>query len=366
VSIAERLRYARERTGLTLRQVAERTGIGESSLSEFENGKREPRLSQLHALAQVYRRSLAFLLGEGSIPREVVLWRQRPEPAVVGEIETTFLRFCEQYHNLEVWCGERSACALPKAEGSAESFSYREAERLAYRVQSELRLGDRPGRSLFHVLEEVCAVKLFHLSFQPTGPAASTVSAAFGPAILLNANNVRWRRNFDLAHELFHVLTWDIFRTETESTSASEREEKLATCFASHLLMPTDATRVAINDAVTGDAISFTDLSAVARQFDVSVDALLWRIHFLFRREEEDTRRDIERYNERARLFDERERDQPPTRPRRYVALAVKALRNGEFSIGKFAEYLGISRNEALRFAEQEAGDDEEVALPPA
>jgi Zn-dependent peptidase ImmA (M78 family) len=349
-----------------LGQVEERTGIGESSLSEYENGKREPRLSQLQALAEAYRRSIAFFLVEGDIPREIVLWRKQPDPAVAADIETQFLKLCEQYHNLEVWCADRRPCVLPAAQGDASSFGYREAEELAYRVQGELRLGDRPGGSLFPVLEEVCGVKLFHLAFEPSGTAASTVSETFGPAVLLNTGNVPGRRNFDLAHELFHLLTWAIFRDGDDSVVASEHEEKLATCFAAHLLMPTEPTRLAIERVRKDRSIPTSDLFSIARQFDVSVEALLWRIHLMYNRSEEETRRDIGRWTEVAPSVEDRERDRPPPRPARFVALAVKAFRRGEISQGKFAEYLGISRREAQRYVEQEALVDEEVSLPPA
>ncbi len=363
--IGERLRYARERAGLTLRQVVERTRIGESSLSEYENGKREPRLSQLQALADVYRRSIAFFLGEGDVAREIVLWRKQPDPNTAADVESEFLRLCEQYHNLEVWCADRRPGLLPYVQGDPASFGYPDAERLAYRVQGELRLGDRPGRSLFTVLEELCGVKLFYLSFQPSGTAASTVSATYGPAVLLNTENVRWRRNFDLAHELFHLLTWQIFRDGTDSAVASDREEKLATCFASHLLMPAEATRLAIDEVSKNGNVSFSDLYDIARQFDVSVEALFWRLHFLYNRGE-NTPKDIERYNAVASAYEDREQDTPPTRPKRFVALAVKAFRSGEMSQGKLAEYLGISRRDALRYAGREALADEKVTLPPA
>jgi XRE family transcriptional regulator, fatty acid utilization regulator len=368
VTIADRLKYARHRSGLTLRQVVARTEIGESSLSEFENGKREPRLSQLQNLAEVYRRQIGFFLGEGEIPREVVLWRERPAPEIAVEIEAEFLKLCQQYQNLEAWTTDHGSCELPKTTGSPESFGYREAEKLAYDVQSELRLGDRPGRSLFPILEEVCGVKLFHLPFEPTGTAASTVSESFGAAVLLNRNNVRWRRNFDLAHELFHLLTWDIFRyaEDCDNNLASEKEEKLANCFASHLLMPADATQIAVNEVAKDGKISFLDLFDIARQFDVSGDALLWRLHSLFRREKQDTERDIERYRAASKSWEDREHDQPPERPARFVALVVKAFRNGEMSQGKVAEYLGISRRDAARIAEQEALDDEEITISAA
>jgi len=42
MNLNERLRYAREQAGLTLKEVESRTDIGFSSLSEYENGRREP------------------------------------------------------------------------------------------------------------------------------------------------------------------------------------------------------------------------------------------------------------------------------------------------------------------------------------
>jgi len=368
MTLSERLKHARRKAGITLREIEERTGIGQSSLSEYEAGKRAPRLAQLQALAEVYRRSISFFLAEGEPAPEVVLWRKRPDDAVAADIEGKFLRLCEQYHNLEVWCVERRPCELPVASGSAADFDYRDAERLAYEVRAKLKLGDRPGQSLLPVLEEVCGVKLFHLSFEPSGTAASTVSESFGSAVLLNANNVRWRRNFDLAHELFHLLTWNVFRTQDNDDGivASEREEKLATCFASNLLMPADVTGLAVNDAIKDDKIGFDDLFAIARQFDVSVEALLWRIHFLYRCDEADTRKDIERYKLFAAAWEDREQDTPTERPARFVALAIKAFRRGQLSQGRFAEYIGITRREAMKFAGQEAPTDEEVAIPSA
>jgi Zn-dependent peptidase ImmA (M78 family) len=326
----------------------------------------------LQVLARAYCRSIAFFLSEGELPREVVLWRERPREAA-GEIEAQFLRLCEQYHNLEMWCNERMAARLPPAQGDAQGFGYVQAEMLAKRVHDDLQLGDRPGQVLLRVLEEVCGIKVFHLAFEPTGTAASTMSGTFGAAILLNSASVRWRRNFDSAHELFHLLTWGIFRPanapDSTGIEAPKPEEKLAQCFAGNLLMPTDAVRIAIDSRTKDRKITFEALYDVAREFDVSVDALLWRTHFLGGRGPEDadkTKRDIERAKAYASLFEERDRGVTETYPGRYHALAVKALRRGEISIGRFAEYLGISRQEAMTYIEQEIADDEEVQVTPA
>lgn len=369
MSVSRRLKHARQQAGLTGAQVGERTGVGPSSLSDFENDNREPSLSQLTALARVYNVSLSFLLDEGEIPREAVLWRERPaEPA---ELETRFLQLCRQYHNLETWCNERATSCLPSADGTPQRFEYPHAEKLAKDVRDKLQLGDRPAWGLLHALEELCAVKVFHLPFEPTGTAASTWSDTFGAAVLLNSANARWRRNHDLAHELFHLLTWNIFRAPADSQSCTpgEEEEKLATCFAVNLLMPADATKSALTEHIKDNALRFDKLFDIAREFDVSVESLLWRIHFLYRKQEHKsiTEKDIQNAKELAPTFEEREESEPRAFPGRYHALAVKALRGGEMSIGRFAEYLDISRQQAMkRYVEQEIADREEVQVSPA
>jgi Zn-dependent peptidase ImmA (M78 family) len=286
------------------------------------------------------------------------------------ETEVRFLRLCEQYHNLEMWCDERVPTRLPSAKGDAAHYGYIEAEELAKRVRQELQLGDRPGQCLLGVLEEVCGVKVFHLEFEPSGAAASAVSDTFGAAVLLNGKNARWRRNHDLAHELFHLLTWSVFHPAVgASPIAGEPEEKFATCFAVNLLMPSDPFRTAVNSRLRDGKITFESLYDVAREFDVSVESVLWRIHFLNNRGSagsNKTKEYIERAKLLAPLLEEREDRKPHPWPARYHALAIKALRRGELAIGRFAEYLNISRHEAMRFVEQEAPDSEEVQVTPA
>ena len=374
MNIGERLRYARERARLTGAQIRERAGIGESSLSEFENGKREPSLSQLRTLARAYGRSVSFFLSEGPIPTEIVLWREQPA-AGAGEIEVEFLRLCEQYHNLEIWTKEKSPIRLPIAGGDVDKgrFGYPQAEELAKTFRRELQLGDRPAHALLNALEEICGVKVFHLEFRPTGTAASTFSETFGPAILLNSDNCRWRRNHDLAHELFHLLTWRLFREGGKSDASpaepTEKEEKLATCFASHLLMPAEPLRTAVNARMNEGKVRFEDLFDIAREFDVSVESLLWHLHFIFGRsnaQADKTREEIARATNLAPMFEDRSQAPVPSRPARFHALAIKALRRGEISVGRCAEYLGISRQQAMKYVEQEATDDEEIQVAPA
>lgn len=51
-SIGERVRTRREQLGLKQRDLAKKAGIGESTLSRIETGKREPQMRSLVALAK--------------------------------------------------------------------------------------------------------------------------------------------------------------------------------------------------------------------------------------------------------------------------------------------------------------------------
>ncbi|MFB3904928.1 MAG: helix-turn-helix domain-containing protein [Acidobacteriota bacterium] len=367
----DRLRETRESLHLTASKVAELSGLGASSISEFENGRRIPSLAQLQKLANIYHRSISFFLEEGPVRREVVLWRERPEPSVAAEIEAQFLKFCRQYRNLETWCDERLKVRLPIAEGIPSRFTYRQASALAKQVRDELQLGDRPAQVLLTVLEEVCGVKVIYRDFEPSGAAASTYSDEFGPAVLLNASNTRWRRNFDLAHEVFHLVTWEVFHSAEENgaVEVDPVEEKFAGTFASALLMPDEPLRSAISEHSRDGKLPFEEIFDIARQFDVSAGALLWRLHSLYRTPDQEdlTRENVEQARRLAPLFDKRSTEEPPERPSRYCALAFRALKKGALSAGRFAEYMGVSRQEAMRVVEQQGEEHAgEICLPPA
>lgn len=62
-AVGPRLRLLRERRGLTLTAVAQRTGISKSTLSRLESGQRKPSLELLLPLAETYHLPLDELVG---------------------------------------------------------------------------------------------------------------------------------------------------------------------------------------------------------------------------------------------------------------------------------------------------------------
>ena len=64
VTLGQRIRHFRSAAGLTLDQLGERVGVAGSQLSLMENGRREPRITLLAAIAEALGVALADLLEE--------------------------------------------------------------------------------------------------------------------------------------------------------------------------------------------------------------------------------------------------------------------------------------------------------------
>lgn len=72
-AVGRRLRSARETLGLTQEDVAGALGIQRTSVIAMESGKRNVSALELRRLARLYRRSVAWILGE------------QPDPDLVGD-----------------------------------------------------------------------------------------------------------------------------------------------------------------------------------------------------------------------------------------------------------------------------------------
>jgi len=366
MDIGARLRAARDAIGYTIEKVSQESEIGQSSISDFENSKREPRFSQLSKLADVYKRRIEFFLTDKPIIERVMLWRDKPQGGEeIKSTEGEFYQLCQQYRDLEILTDEVKEPKLPVPDiMEPEGFDYDQAELFAKEVQEKFRLGDVPIASLKQILEEMYYVKIFYLDF--SGSAISAVSQEFGPAILLNWRNKQWRRSYDLAHELFHILTWDVFRAK--SKSETQDEDKLANAFASRLLMPQesvkDRVKACAND--TGQ-ISLNKLDDIAREFDVSLVALTYRIASIYRFKKEDTAKYIDSVQKYLACTKPRPSYEPVKLPERYCDLALRALREGRLSLMQFSRYMGISYRKAQEYlADDEDFTDEKVSISVA
>ena len=184
-----------------------------------------------------------------------------------------------------------------------------------------------------------------------------------------NSKNKQWRRSFDLAHELFHILTWKVFRTQCdEKFVPNKNEERLANAFASRLLMPADSIKNKVEANLNDQRqITFDKLEDIARQFDVSLEALTYRIASIYHFKKDSTKKYIDAIQKYMRSIESRISRESDPLPERYCELAQRALREAKISLIQFAKYMGIGYKEAQQYImdEQEITDEKiEVYTP--
>ncbi len=105
----------------------------------------------------------------------------------------------------------------------------------------------------------------------------------------------------------------------------------------------------------------------IAREFDVSLEALLYRVASIHRFRKEDTERYVNAAKQYLKLLKPRTSYKPNKLPERYCDLAQRALREGKLSLMQFAKYMDISYRKAQDYImEDEDFTDEKISIPVA
>ncbi len=372
--LANLLKRERESLDFTLKEVSEKLGFNNyQTLSSIEAGEREVKAWELAKLAKIYGRDIEYFLNLDVPQKEVrILWR-RPETSPQKTIiERQFISICERYQNLLKLLGEPdvsktgSKINIDKHELLTQD-AFKCVENLAFKYASILNLGLRPACSLSKILEEEMGIKIIFLPMDDDISGGSTIDEDFGMAVLINANDAPWRRNFDLTHEFFHLITWEDFDPEEiyqDNTKGKSRVEQLADVFAASLLIPEKEVRDAFEKKTGKDSISYLNLVDIARDFDVSIEALLWRLVNLDLLRKEGIQEELEKGI--IRDIDKKQRNtdwaeiEKPYLSTKYILLAIKAFFLEKISKGKLAEYVGENYSAIPSFLKRYGYDENE------
>ncbi len=94
--LGPRLRNARQKALLTVREAADRIGVGHSAIVRYEQGDVVPPLDRLIALANIYQVSLVGLLIADSALLPVLTMLERSDPAQIKQFTTLVQQAIEQ------------------------------------------------------------------------------------------------------------------------------------------------------------------------------------------------------------------------------------------------------------------------------
>lgn len=357
-ALAARLKSARESVGLSLTEASRRLGFPNyQTLSKIEEGGRIVKAAELSMFARAYYSSVNQLLGiQEARPPAIFLWRSEGKNEERLEAESRISKHCTHYVSIEKTLGLPQSAGFPRLVKGREMIrTDGDVDDVASKACNLLNLGKRPACSLAKVLEQEYGVKLLYLPLSDAGSAASIVHPDWGAVITINSDEAPWRRAYDLGHELFHLLTWEVVMPEEKENASLHGDlEKKANRFASTLLLPDSEIQSELHKLLSrSHSISFSDLVDLAREFGVSTKALLYRManlrFFTWERADE-----LAKNEELSTLDKTRRRADWGQQPRseRFDFLAVQCLRKGFISRGKFAEMVEIDRSDIDSFIE--------------
>lgn len=276
--IGQRLKALRDTRGLDQEAVRAILGVGSRQIiSQIETGERRVSGEELTRLVDGLGVDLDYftdplrLVGkEGAFS-----WRQSNGARdALAAYQERAGRWLAAYRYL---ASVAEAAPLRQSLRLERTASYAEAATAGERLSVMLELGDVPATRLAAAMEERFGILVLAVD-APPGISGAACRLPELDAVLINRREAPGRRHFDLAHELFHLLTWDTMPPEPiEDVDAKGPVERLANSFASALLMPRRLIEGGWRAAGSVQGLA-TMLNERADALQVTALALKWRL----------------------------------------------------------------------------------------
>lgn len=341
--LGSRVRSARDSAGLTQDEVASQLGFSDrQTVSDIETGRRMLKAEELLRLCELTGRDSDYFLDPLNVTGEAEFcWRlNRQSPAnPLSDFEEQsgkwvgLLRWLKDQRE-----GQRKS-ALKYALRISERSSFEHATALGEQFVEDLKLGNFPAQCLSERLETDLDISVLYVDVaEGHNISGATCHLPDCTTILINRHENLGRRNYDLAHETFHALSWDSLRPAHIEFSATDarvkRIERLADNFAASVLMPKLSLDIAFDSARASDLSYLRD---VAARYGVTCEALGWRLLSLELIAE---RMRIALLNS-GKLYGDA--STPAVFSRQFAELLIGALDRGLIAVRRAAKVIGVS-----------------------
>ncbi|MBA4165526.1 MAG: DNA-binding protein [Erythrobacter sp.] len=282
--IGKRLKALRDERGIDQDAVAEMLGLKSRQIvSNIETGERKVKADELLTLVEKLRVDMDYftdpyrIVGEGAFS-----WRQTGRTvAELKAYEAMAGSWIAMFRHEAPRVGRHALLRRPKLPLTKQS-SYEDAMAEGERVAEELALGDVPAARLPEAMERDFGILVLMVD-AVEGVSGAACRLPELDAVLVNRNEVAGRRHFDLAHELFHIMTWDEMPPDYSEDAIGfgrkrNRVEQLADNFAAALLMPAQVIKRFGQWTAMGAQELTARVNAVADELLVTAQALKWRL----------------------------------------------------------------------------------------
>ncbi len=280
----ENLQRVRTLYGLSRKELGEKLGVSEQAVWQFENQVTNPKFEIVVELKRLFGVKAQFFLQELTVPvmfkEEQMIYRAADVTSRKQAFsETEYLNFVHEIiTTLESFLSAPKSIILELREKCLDIY-YREngIEEIASLAKEYIGVTEDNANLLLQM--EKSGIHIVEKQVDSKTDAYSAWSANQIPIIVLGVKKSAVRRNFDLAHELGHLLmhnNMDMLALEKEDYNRIENEANL---FASYFLLPEKSI---VKDLQKLERISNPDTYIELKaKYNVSIQGLEMRAYRL-------------------------------------------------------------------------------------
>ena len=260
-----RLTLARERRGLTQRELSDAVGVSDRMIKAYESGEKSPTRETLSVISTVLEFPCGFFEkpAADTLTLEAASFRALTRASATLRNRTVAAgTIAMEFHN---YLAEKFEMRKPNVPDLRNCTP----ERAAESVRHMWGIGQQPIPNVVNLLE-LYGVRVFSLSEDCDAIDAFSVWRNGIPFIFLNNRKTPERGIFDAAHELGHLT---LHQHGSPQGRDAERE---ADVFASCFIMPESAIRASVPRLPT-----IANIAAMKKTWRASVAAIGYRLHEL-------------------------------------------------------------------------------------
>ncbi|MGX7244829.1 spr1629 family repressor/antitoxin [Enterococcus quebecensis] len=352
----EKLQSVRELNGLSRKELADQLNLSEQAIWQYENQYTVPKFEVVNELKKVFNVRAQFFYTEPFVTNiskvESIAYRAEDREArKKTKMETTFIDFISYFLDKFENKLNLPTSILPLLRDESMQLyntSVEASDRLlqleSIAENARKKLDVQSNSELLYKLE-LSGIAILEKNMGPSIDAYSTWTSQQKPFIILgNKKKSAVRRNFDLAHELGHLLLH--YKIDMDSLTKDEHKtiEKEANDFASFFLLP-KAPFLKDFSAISkkSNPESYLDMKM---KYMVSIGALEYRAYKMGLLTFEENRYFCATLNRKDyRKNEPLDEDIPIVRPGKVRSLLDLILKNHLFSLNDILNDYSIDRS---------------------
>jgi Zn-dependent peptidase ImmA (M78 family)/transcriptional regulator with XRE-family HTH domain len=281
--IGQRVAMARSCSPFSQESLAEALGFKDrQTISAIEQGQRKVSPEELVQLAEILQQPVDYFTDPYLVAEKSRFsYRARnPSKDALEDFGRKAERLISAHRRFRQLLGEVPSPVHPQLSSISKKTGLEMASFYGERTAAAWKLGDVPAARLREAAEQELKISIFFVDVA-AGISGAACHLDDGNVIVINRNEALGRLNFDIGHEIFHLLTWDRMPPdpmdiEYEAGHSRPHVEKLADSFTAGLLMPSEVVKVRWkrrDKQAPGEWVRNH-----ARELLVSGEALYWRL----------------------------------------------------------------------------------------